>query len=356
MFFRTIPLVAVSLLGIALVGGLVTAQEPIQQQSPNTNDPNQGVVGTTTTTTTPAVTQPTQGTTGETSPSPTTPDNPDGMPPTTHPAPGTTPAPMVVESDSTGQILIRGIVETIEPNRMIIHSWGGRWTIRTSGASRVIPAATSGVAGDLSTISIGHFVGVDGKTATDAQLTVDAKLVRDWTTHPYPGAFANTDTGAEGTREQGSSGDDSPSATGEAGPTDDNQDQNSDNNSSLEFPSIPNGTTSSPADIQTTPSAATDVSATPGETYRGRVESVGDNTFILNPSALFARNRTVEVSAATLITDENSNLAPFVAIKDDDEVQVEGSLTDDGTIRATTIRLERTNLSETGANTTTDNL
>lgn len=102
---------------------------------------------------------------------------------TAYPASGSTPAPMIVQIDSTGGALVRGIVLSVTPNMLAIRSWGGIWMIRSNSGSTVIPAG--GSAGDFGTISAGDFVGVDGELATDQIYTIDASLVRDWTTNPY---------------------------------------------------------------------------------------------------------------------------------------------------------------------------
>ncbi|OGG41592.1 hypothetical protein A2837_00150 [Candidatus Kaiserbacteria bacterium RIFCSPHIGHO2_01_FULL_46_22] len=105
----------------------------------------------------------------------------------TSPAPEETPAPMVIDADDAGNVVMRGQVTSVEDNSMTISSWGGEWTIRTTMSSAVTPATE--VAGNLSAISNGDFVGVEGVFATDEEMTVDASFVRDWTTDPLPGVF-----------------------------------------------------------------------------------------------------------------------------------------------------------------------
>lgn len=92
------------------------------------------------------------------------------------------PAPLVVEIDATGNTLIRGVVQTVTTNSLTVQSWGGTWTIRTGSNTSITPA--NSIAGDLSAIQIGDFVGATGVMALDQSMTVDASFVRDWTLSP----------------------------------------------------------------------------------------------------------------------------------------------------------------------------
>jgi hypothetical protein len=97
-----------------------------------------------------------------------------------------TPAPMVIEIDEAGHALVRGSVESVSQNTLTITSWGKIWTIHTDAQSKVIPSVEGAQAGDLSAISTGDFVGAEGMLSTTVDFTIEADLVRDWTTHPYP--------------------------------------------------------------------------------------------------------------------------------------------------------------------------
>jgi|GEM_PF-1494320 len=99
------------------------------------------------------------------------------------------PAPMVIEADDVGNVVIRGQVTSVDDNSLTINSWGGEWTIRTTVSSTVEPA--TGVSGNLSGIRSGDFVGVEGVFATDEEMTINASFVRDWTTNPLIGVFDN---------------------------------------------------------------------------------------------------------------------------------------------------------------------
>lgn len=144
------------------------------------------------TTTTPVVTPISAPTTVSTTPTPTTPvTTTASVMPATYPTVGTTPAPMVLDVDSSGSVLLRASVKSIAANSIVVDGWGGTWIIRTNAATQVISNA-SNAAGDVSAISVGDFVGVSGTMARDQIYTVDATLVRDWTTNPLTASTPST--------------------------------------------------------------------------------------------------------------------------------------------------------------------
>lgn len=108
-----------------------------------------------------------------------------------------TPAPVVLDISNDGTALLRGTVTEVNPDSIIVDSWGGTWTVRINDDGTVIPSATS-TPTDTSGIAIGDFVGADGMIAGDAAFTIDASFVRNWTTDPLTGVFEET-TAAEGT-------------------------------------------------------------------------------------------------------------------------------------------------------------
>jgi hypothetical protein len=52
----------------------------------------------------------------------------------------------------------------------------------------VIPNGAAGT-NDVSAIRVGDMVGAEGMMAEDADFTIDASFMRDWTTNPLAGAF-----------------------------------------------------------------------------------------------------------------------------------------------------------------------
>lgn len=96
---------------------------------------------------------------------------------------GSVPAPVVVEIDNNGHVLMRGVIESTTAEGLTVKSWGGTWTVRVNGGTALVPGSTA-------TMSAGAFVGIEGQVATDQAQTVDATFVRDWEAAPYIGEGA----------------------------------------------------------------------------------------------------------------------------------------------------------------------
>lgn len=216
---------------------------------------------------------------------------------TNYPTPGSTPAAMTVQVDSAGRVLVRGTVITAGPNSIAIRSWGGLWVIRTNSAATVIPAGTS--VGDLSGIAVGDFVGVDGMMATDQLYTVDASLVRDWTTNPY--VSPNTNTAS--TEESSTSG----------------------------APTGSDATTSTSAEGTTT-------STTQARSlYTGTASDVSGDSLILTSSD--GMRYTIVVGNDTTLWDQSSDTISLSQIQPGDGIRLNGSLDPTtNTITATVVR------------------
>jgi len=86
---------------------------------------------------------------------------------------------MVVQIGPGGNALLRGTVGSVGPNTLTVKSWGGNWTVSIGSSTTVTPHEDA--ANDLSDIKTGDFVGVQGTANSSAAWTIDAKLVRDWT-------------------------------------------------------------------------------------------------------------------------------------------------------------------------------
>lgn len=122
-------------------------------------------------------------------------------------APSPAAAPQVVEIGTDGSVLLRGTAQvmtgttTAQGTALLISSWGGLWTVRVSSATDV----AAGPADSIASISPGDFVGVIGTISASDDWTIDATVVRDWTTTPI-GASAATSSasGATGTQPYGS--------------------------------------------------------------------------------------------------------------------------------------------------------
>lgn len=87
--------------------------------------------------------------------------------------------PMVLEIGAKGHALLRGTVSAIGSGTITVKSWGGDWTVNVGSGATVMPHESAG--NDLSDIKVGDFVGVQGTVNTGTSWTIDAVLVRDWT-------------------------------------------------------------------------------------------------------------------------------------------------------------------------------
>jgi len=88
--------------------------------------------------------------------------------------------PVVVQIGPEGRTLLRGTVDSVGTNSLVVKSWGGKWTVRVGANTLILPKITGGIS-DLSGFKAGDFVGVQGKTADSPDWTIDATLVRNWT-------------------------------------------------------------------------------------------------------------------------------------------------------------------------------
>ncbi len=95
------------------------------------------------------------------------------------PAPvASTVQPQIVQVGPKGNILLRGTIASVSAGTITVESWGGTWTVDVPASATVLPAAATDYANQFKT---GDFVGVQGSVATNANWTVNATLVRDWT-------------------------------------------------------------------------------------------------------------------------------------------------------------------------------
>ncbi|HVB19851.1 MAG TPA: hypothetical protein VNF51_01005 [Candidatus Paceibacterota bacterium] len=83
---------------------------------------------------------------------------------------------MVLQAGPGGNILLRGTVDSVSSDSVMVKSWGGDWTVNVPTTAKVLP---QGIA--LSDFQTGDFVGVQGTVDQTSAWTIDAKLIRDWT-------------------------------------------------------------------------------------------------------------------------------------------------------------------------------
>lgn len=83
--------------------------------------------------------------------------------------------PIVVQISASGNILLRGTVESVAADSLMVKTWGGTWKVNVSTNTKLTPETS------LSQFKAGDFVGVQGQVSQAASLTIDARLVRNWT-------------------------------------------------------------------------------------------------------------------------------------------------------------------------------
>ena len=86
------------------------------------------------------------------------------------------PAPMVLQISSSGGVLLRGTVTAVAMNSLTVKSWGGDWVVNIPASATLSPER------NMSQFNVGDFVGVRGVINQGVSWTVDASLVRNWTT------------------------------------------------------------------------------------------------------------------------------------------------------------------------------
>ena len=96
----------------------------------------------------------------------------------------TTPQVLNVEQkldvSSTGGVTIRGNVDSIGTNFIMLRSWGGVWKVAVANDTEIIPKVQGSLT-DLANFKVGDYVGAQGQVSTSENWTVNAKVVRDWT-------------------------------------------------------------------------------------------------------------------------------------------------------------------------------
>lgn len=85
-----------------------------------------------------------------------------------------TPAPpQMLRVGQEGRVTMRGTVASVATGSLTVDSWGGPWTINVGADAKVLPS--------LNGLKAGDFVGILGTVSTSSNFTINATLVRDWT-------------------------------------------------------------------------------------------------------------------------------------------------------------------------------
>lgn len=89
---------------------------------------------------------------------------------------------MKLEVGAKGHVLIRGNVESVGPDYVMVKSWGGSWKVKVTTASEILPNVNGGLA-DLAKYAVGDYVGAQGVVSTSDAWTINATVIRDRTEH-----------------------------------------------------------------------------------------------------------------------------------------------------------------------------
>lgn len=92
-------------------------------------------------------------------------------------APATAPASagqIMVNINPNGSVLLRGVIESIGADFIVVKSWGGVWKVKVTSATQLIRMNA------LSNLKVGDFVGVFGSITQDGSFIINAEFVRAW--------------------------------------------------------------------------------------------------------------------------------------------------------------------------------
>ncbi len=91
-----------------------------------------------------------------------------------------TPAPasagqVMVNVNPNGNALLRGTIESVGTDSLVIKSWGGNWTVKVTSATEII--SNNRV---LSDFKVGDVAGISGSIVQDGSFAINAGIVRAW--------------------------------------------------------------------------------------------------------------------------------------------------------------------------------
>ena len=92
------------------------------------------------------------------------------------------PGEMKLQVGAKGQALIRGNVESVGADYVMVKSWGGTWKVKVTAASEILPNVNGGLA-DLTKYAVGDYVGAQGTVSTSEAWTINATVIRNRTEH-----------------------------------------------------------------------------------------------------------------------------------------------------------------------------
>lgn len=79
-----------------------------------------------------------------------------------------------------GHVFIRGTVDSVGTDYVMVKSYGGSWKVMVSDKTEVLPKVASGAI-DLSKFTVGDYVGAIGAVSLSEDWTINARILRDHT-------------------------------------------------------------------------------------------------------------------------------------------------------------------------------
>ncbi len=84
-------------------------------------------------------------------------------------------SPMILNINPSGNVLMRGFVESVGTDSIVVKSWGGSWTVKISATTNIISLNRV-----ITDIQSGDFVGISGNITQDGSFVIDANIARKW--------------------------------------------------------------------------------------------------------------------------------------------------------------------------------
>lgn len=85
-----------------------------------------------------------------------------------------------LEIGPAGRTLMRGHIDSVTADSLKIRTWGGVWTVRVLPGAEITPRVGIQLF-DLNRFQPGDYVGISGTIVRDLPLTIDARVIRNWT-------------------------------------------------------------------------------------------------------------------------------------------------------------------------------
>lgn len=85
--------------------------------------------------------------------------------------------PVMISINPNGNALLRGTIESVGADSLVIKSWGGNWTVKVTSATKFVGKNWS-----PANFKVGDFVGVLGSVVQDGSFVINAEIVRAWGT------------------------------------------------------------------------------------------------------------------------------------------------------------------------------